>query len=523
MELLASWMDHAKWVEFWNQSDSIYVPKLSTLALRKCMMTLEKAILYGEKTKTTTAGSWYDFLKRIIENEDFVKELTDYHKPCRELLLCTNLMTDYHMLIRSGCNYGIAPGDYEMFDSEDDTIKSLIFWLCFENTDSRKIHLLFNIELGKGKDICDVVFEYIVGNKENMLQCHSLELMFEKPDPRFRPTIQDISTFFLKFSRLEVLDIEARDLRTDEPIWTIEEKSQLLEAISKFQNLKSLKIHLDEKEIPCFCQFVEKSPNTLEVLMIKFRCKAKEEVIGVQANEMLCVLKKLTKLRKIVLQLEPKFYDIDDFEWCDYGNPEEWQKLINSTEPIKDPIDFVKTVIVSAYSSICLKLIDKHFKNVENLTLSLNGYGDANVKLFRIADDESLVELENLKPLQHFKVEVINEEAKDYPIGISTIIKLFPNLQELHTNFIEVDSEHLEEVPIFESLKKLVLLNDAVDPLSLIYKMPNLEKVILIKKTWKSQVDKTVLKNYLPKRCELLEEDEDKMGCYRFITTRDRT
>ena len=102
MELLASWMDHAKWVEFWNQSDSSYVPKLSTLALRKDMMTLEKAILYGEKTKCDPkAGPWYDYLKKIIEDEDFVQELTDYLKPCRELLLNTNLMTDYHQFVAS--------------------------------------------------------------------------------------------------------------------------------------------------------------------------------------------------------------------------------------------------------------------------------------------------------------------------------------------------------------------------------------------------------------------------------------
>ena len=80
MELLASWMEHANWVEFWNQSDSSYVPKLSTLALRKGMMTLEKAILYGERTKTDPkAEPWYEYLKRIVEDEDFVQELMDYH------------------------------------------------------------------------------------------------------------------------------------------------------------------------------------------------------------------------------------------------------------------------------------------------------------------------------------------------------------------------------------------------------------------------------------------------------------
>ena len=73
------------------------------------------------------------------------------------------------------------------------------------------------------------------------------------------------------------------------------------------------------------------------------------------------------------------------------------------------------------------------------------------------------------------------------------------------------------------SLKNLVLLSGAVDPLSLMYKMPNLEKVVLINKLkWNSQVDKAILRNYLPDKCKLVEEKEDKMGLYRFITTRDR-
>ena len=142
------------------------------------------------------------------------------------------------MLVRSGCNYDIVVGDvgeFEMFDSEHDFVKSLVFWLCFENIESKKIHLQFNAECDGAKDICDVVFDYIVRGKNNLLQCHSLELMFEKSNPR--PTIQDMSNFFQKFSRLEVLDIEARDLNSDEAIWTIEEKSQILGLISKFLGL----------------------------------------------------------------------------------------------------------------------------------------------------------------------------------------------------------------------------------------------------------------------------------------------
>ena len=67
-----------------------------------------------------------------------------------------------------------------------------------------------------------------------------------------------------------------------------------------------------------------------------------------------------------------------------------------------------------------------------------------------------------------------------------------------------------------------MLLNDAITPLSLTYKLPNLKFVILVKKKWNSQIDKAKFRNFLPQNCALVEEEEDKMGCYRFITTTDR-
>ena len=521
------------WVDFWNQNGTSYVPKLSTFALRKGMMTLEKTIVDGDKTRPLLDWFSYEKLKVFTEDEDLAPKLIDYYKPFREVLARTNLITDYHMLIRAGSNYGIIPGDvenFDWFDSEYDSLLSLVFWLCFENIESRKVFLQFNIELEGRKDVCDLVFEHIVRSKENMLQCRTLEVMFEKPCPR--PTIEDISNFFERFSRLEVLDIEARDLRNDMSLWTINEKNQILKMISKLNNLKTLKIHLDEKEVPGFCQFVEMSPKTLEVIMIKFRTKAKIEEVGTQANDMLRVMKKLIKLKMVVLELEPKFQMSPNYNcnlvpeelgeeylgWCDYGPPDKWLELINSYESIEDPIDFVKTITIFSYNSMCLKLIDKHFKSVENLTLKLNGHSDGH--LHRLIQEESLNQFENLKTVRNFKIEVLNKN--DNPIGISTIMKLFPNLLELHTNFIEVNTEHLSDVTIFKNLEKLVLLNDAINPLSLIYKMPNLKQVILIKKKWSSQIDKATLKNFLPQNCALVEEDEDKMGCYRFITTTDR-
>ena len=95
------------WVDFWNQNGTSYVPKLSTFALRKGMMTLEKTIVDGDKTRPLLDWFSYEKLKVFTEDEDLAPKLIDYYKPFREVLARTNLITDYHMLIRAGSNYGI--------------------------------------------------------------------------------------------------------------------------------------------------------------------------------------------------------------------------------------------------------------------------------------------------------------------------------------------------------------------------------------------------------------------------------
>ena len=126
------------WVDFWNQNGTKYVPKLSTYALRKGMMTLEKTIVYGDKTRPLLDWLRYEKLKVFTEDEDLAPKLIDYYKPFREVLARANLMSDYQMLIRSGSNYGIIPGDVENFD-----------W--FDSELEMHISRFFNFPSGNGK------------------------------------------------------------------------------------------------------------------------------------------------------------------------------------------------------------------------------------------------------------------------------------------------------------------------------------------------------------------------------------
>ena len=551
----------SNWKEFWNlrsirdfSNDGPVYP-LSYHALRcammhlvECLFKLQKVMaekygidetlhnLYFNSSENIIANN-YERIKRFLSGKE-IQAIIDYFEPCRQIFIRTDLTKVFGWLMRIAViPYGdkYKNGDTNHYDNylgSEDNLLTLLFWLCFKNFDSDSL-LLHQVGETRPdqlkstktnyKTMFDLVFDYITNNRYDMKRCTTLELCIEKSYPGHRsyPSIRTLQRFFAKFPNLKSLDIDDRTTKeTDGEITEmafIYDKKDIFSIISKIE-LTTLKIHLNELQAKDFCHYLTRAPKTLKHLVFRYEREMRN---GEWTWD--CTEKSLSNLIKILkaLKVQKNLTSIAMDIFIRDVTPE----LVASVqEEVESPIDHVTTIILESPSTMIMKLIDKYFINVNNLTIIMPELGQEHEK-------KSIPVLNNFKSVKFFKIIFMDDSGdKDYeepkkPSNIfSDALGNFPNLTDLHMTFCNaIDPEN---VPTNNSVKELVLDGGYITPPYLVSKMPKLEKIISVYEVCESPEENETMKKLLPHNCKIIENIEGKeeynslfeVGEYYFAT-----
>ena len=137
-----------------------------------------------------------------------------------------------------------------------------------------------------------------------------------------------------------------------------------------------------------------------------------------------------------------------------------------------------------------LRLLDKHFKNVEGLEVN---------KFFSEPYYRVTSNLQSIKQLNVHSYESNRDE-------IVRIFALFPNLQELMIPYVFLLSDGYHEYfPEAKFLKNLVVSKCLIYPPNILSKFPNLAQLIIRGKGDGSKVDTIFqqFREYLPNGCDV--------------------
>ena len=334
--------------------------------------------LYFDNSEETLAND-YETIQNIVSGKE-IQELVDYHKPYREILTRTDLLSIFHGFMRdnvivyhnknSNGNYNYCD---QYFESED-SLLTFIFWLCFENFESESLFLHQVREQLKEdptptretyKSMFDLVFEYILNSSNNMDKCTTLEICIEKLSPygdHSFPSLLDLDRFFKKFPNLQTLDFDARHSKDLDDSFEKEflyNKKDLFSIISKIE-LSTLKIHFDEDEAEDFCHYIATAPKTLKHLVFRFELKERLGILDTKKalSGLIMIMKALKEQKNLRFIYFNIVFDVD----------------VNSVEEdIEDPIDYVTKIIIESTSTGVMKLIDRYFINVKTFSMIIRG------------------------------------------------------------------------------------------------------------------------------------------------------
>ena len=464
------------------------VEELSTLALKCSMKSLLNVICQNiqEYNRERLA---YDKPKE--DKNVIIDKIVAYHQSYRELLASTTLIDKYNDLNR------------KLFATKDDIgIMEFLFWLCYENTDSKHFSICKECDSDDNPSN-PFKINFILKSENDFANCTKISLKF---DDDCDDELKDIERLFDKGKFPNV-----KDLTVDfgHPAYNSDFIDSLLPKV--LPRLKKLDITFAEYFDICdYIHKIEemKERNTdfeIEKLRLNLRSfffigadelfeddpeywqrsnPEKEEEKFMQ--EIFHSLKAFPCLKEIHLEgwehyeMKSKDFSITTFE--------NEHRIIN-----------VKSAIFESFP-ISLVKINNYFKNLETLTLINFQFPEHHLEKIQLLP--SLITLKHLSI--DYKPEVFRHDYKLKKLSMSTWLRLFPNLQELELrNIVQEDSLANE----MKSLKVLKI-RDKLQKHKILSSFPNLNHFVQDwpKDNFKDELRK--VKAHIPQLCRLFKIEE---------------
>lgn len=456
----------------------------------------KKKQLYIDFTKIEITKEKYDDFKKVIQS-DGVDAIIEYYKPLRRLLAVTKVKTCYKKLFGT-------PWSHDN--------KNSWLWFFYQNIESETLSFQFQ-DLTKEMNV--LKYQYLQTNVPNEMECKRINIQgmpFESnlPIEELEEHQIRLMNFLDKFPNLEEFRMINTHFRQDSDL-----KLRIMLAVSNFKKLKTLTLPaMDENDGENFNHFLKWAPVTIQSLNLEFHFKD----IDMEAiNFLNKILKSLTKFKNLLaLGLDLNGFDFTLDEWkksiktmkkIKLKNPKLTNnsalliEIIDGLDENEKQIDWVKHIRISSGHMFLLRLIDKLFKDV--LHLEVNNFFDEPHSIDGVPFIKNLQNIRQLNVHYFFDNGGFIIEPKN--IRIIELLTLFPTLEELSVPFISlIRGAMIEDIPISNTLKKLIVTLSLIRPPWILTRMPNLTNITL-RGRGNSRPEDIIreLEKYAPLKCDV--------------------
>ena len=421
---------------------------------------------------------WHTFSSAndFILNSSDVQALIEYHKPHREYLCSVKRIEDCRTLLK---REDIFPA-YNKFHN-------LIYWLCFENSETNQLMFQPNIDV-----IDRTIYAYLEKFNIRLLKCKIVELEINcNEEDKLTLSSEQTKDIFARITNVEDLRFWMVPFSRAEEIL---KKNIMTEIIPQFK-LKALNISLywasQSADLFELCALIDNSPKFLERLEISFR-RDQDAFTGRDVTYLMESLKKLKRLKVLNLDLLGVRYNDRAFE----------NFFVHDKISVKKMKLWIKDYAL-------LKVIHKCFNVTQTLVISSNGI----TKLIEMTDlQKSILESSLLSTSVFQNVTTLSIGHVDpLPIRMVTIWNIFPNLREFTSFALTIEGEDYNEFPTVHKLEKLTVYFGRISP-ELFCKMPNLKDFILFEDRLSKLINN--IKPFLPPNCKLSTTTVCKIRCF---------
>ena len=473
---------------------------LTTLSLKCSMVNLVKVL---------------NVIMRDYENPKQAKlkkfkEVVEYFKPHREFLARTNTINVYLDLEQE---FG---GHWQVYSRK---ILQFLFWLCFENVQSKKLRIddigggetYYNLyDKPKMTHANDFKLKFVRKSKIQFDQC--TELHFKTYGSK-ETNAKRLMKLFNNMPNLKKLTVEVLYHR----YWCYHFNFKALQSsLEMLDNLQELKLKFqDSQHLFDFLTWInDYQHQSVKYLSLDLTCSY-DKVIHVLDQDYEYYpegnLEQEEKTFDMICNIPEKLINIKHFEiigWCMRTVHHSLETCFKKT----NPIETVKIISLEHATSLELQQIENHFKDVEELRLARFCFEDKPMSELSL---KNLINIHKLVISNTFTFDLDEgigniEDMTDKEVKISTCLKLFPNLVELEIYKL-VQEETLPQD--MTSLKQLKISEDKLQNPKILLKLPNLK---FFSQKWSSKLEMNKeakeVKPYLPLQCKIYQFYDDAFG-----------
>ena len=445
-----------------NGKNPQMVEFLTTLALKQLMKSLLMVITQNIQTYDRKKSTYNN--PRNCKSKE-INEIVAYYKSHREFLTSTKLIETYNELIKNL---------FSTVDIGEIGVMEYLFWLCFENTDSKEIK--FGQEFDDTyNDSAEFKMNFIKESESDFPLCSKMFLVFDEHydhlegienlfDTGKFPNLKDLKVklcsmanscdFIASFLPKLLKKLKKLDLIFVKDV-DVGDYYRKIKKMKENQNIEFDSVQHISFNIRNYFwiggpeQLFEDDPEHW------YWSSPKEEEAGLvdYLLESLMVFKNLQEFRLVGLE---------DYEMRSTDLP-------NIESENKNMIQSVKSATFES-APIHLVKINNTFMNLETLTLF-----DCQFPEEHLEEIQSLPSLNTVKHLSiDYRPKVCSEDYQSRKLRMSKWLKLFPNLEEFELRTIEQEDSLPDEI---KSLKVLKILDKLKNP-KILSKFPNLNRFV---------------------------------------------